>query len=93
MPALKIGHISPTEQENRTITASAKADRDAVPMTDAEWAQAKPRIGRPKAEFTKQATTIRLSNEVMDAFRATGSGWQTRIDNALKDWLKTHRAS
>lgn len=39
---------------------------------------------------TKQATTIRLSPEVMAAFKATGKGWQTRIDAALKDWLKTH---
>jgi uncharacterized protein (DUF4415 family) len=38
----------------------------------------------------KQVTTIRLSPEVMDAFKATGAGWQTRIDAALKDWLKTH---
>ena len=40
---------------------------------------------------TKFATTIRLSPEVMDAFKATGAGWQTRIDAALKDWLKTHK--
>lgn len=39
---------------------------------------------------TKVATTIRLSPEVMAAFKATGAGWQTRIDAALKDWLKTH---
>lgn len=39
---------------------------------------------------TKQATTIRLSPEVMQAFKSTGRGWQTRIDAALKDWLKTH---
>lgn len=38
----------------------------------------------------KVSTTIRLSPEVMDAFKATGKGWQTRIDAALKDWLKTH---
>ncbi|MGN6662221.1 MAG: BrnA antitoxin family protein, partial [Achromobacter mucicolens] len=25
------------------------------------------------------------------AFKATGQGWQTRINNALRDWLKTHR--
>ncbi len=40
---------------------------------------------------TKQATTIRLSPEVMAAFKATGAGWQTRIDEALKDWLRTHK--
>lgn len=39
---------------------------------------------------TKMATTIRLSPEVMEAFKSTGQGWQTRIDSALKDWLKTH---
>lgn len=38
----------------------------------------------------KQVTTIRLSPEVIDAFKATGAGRQTRIDAALKDWLKTH---
>lgn len=46
--------------------------------------------GRPKAEVTKERITIRLSPEVVQSFRATGDGWQTRIDAALKDWLKTH---
>ena len=46
--------------------------------------------GRPKAEVTKERITIRLSPDVVGAFRATGDGWQTRIDTALKDWLKTH---
>ena len=40
---------------------------------------------------TKIPTTIRLSPEVSSAFRATGKGWQTRIDAALKDWLSTHQ--
>lgn len=46
--------------------------------------------GRPKAAVTKERTTIRLSADVMQAFRATGPGWQTRIDAALRDWLKHH---
>jgi uncharacterized protein (DUF4415 family) len=45
----------------------------------------------PQKNPTKLITTIRLSPEVMSAFKATGAGWQTRIDGALKDWLKTHR--
>ncbi len=44
----------------------------------------------PQKAPTKQVTTIRLSPEVMSAFKATGPGWQTRINAALKDWLKTH---
>lgn len=39
---------------------------------------------------TKVLTTIRLSPDVMEAFRATGPGWQTRMDAALRDWLRTH---
>ena len=39
---------------------------------------------------TKVQTTIRLSADVMEAFRATGPGWQTRVDAALHDWLRTH---
>lgn len=44
----------------------------------------------PQKAPTKEATTIRLSPDVMAAFKATGRGWQTRIDTALKDWLRTH---
>lgn len=46
-------------------------------------------VGRP-AGSDKTATTIRLDNDVIDAFRATGKGWQTRMNAALKDWLKSH---
>ncbi len=49
----------------------------------------KPR-GRPPAEVVKDRITIRLSPDVTAAFRASGDGWQTRIDAALKDWLRTH---
>ena len=39
---------------------------------------------------TKERITIRLSPDVVKTFRATGAGWQTRVDAALQDWLKTH---
>ena len=35
-------------------------------------------------------TAIRLSPEVIDHFRAGGRGWQTRIDDVLRDWIKQH---
>jgi hypothetical protein len=28
--------------------------------------------------------------DVLPAFRATGAGWQTRMNDALRDWLRTH---
>ncbi len=47
------------------------------------------RRGRPVGSY-KTATTIRFDDEVIEAFKSTGKGWQTRINAALKDWLKTH---
>ncbi len=44
----------------------------------------------PQKAPLKERVTIRLSPEVVEPFRATGDGWQTRLDAALKDWLKTH---
>ena len=92
MPKLKPGTIFPTPEEDAAITAAALADKDALPFTDEEWERVKPlaRVGRPFAAVTKERITIRLSREVVDQFRASGDGWQTRIDLALKEWLKTH---
>lgn len=47
--------------------------------------------GRPRKDVTKAPVNIRLSPDVVNAFRATGKGWQTRVDEALKDWLKSHK--
>ncbi len=50
----------------------------------------KPR-GRPKAAATKAHVNIRLDADVLDAFKATGRGWQTRINKALREWLKERK--
>src|SRR5260364_99109 len=44
----------------------------------------------PQKRPTKIALSLRLSPSVVNAFRETGNGWQTRMDAALADWLKTH---
>jgi uncharacterized protein (DUF4415 family) len=44
----------------------------------------------PQKTPTKERITIRLSREVVDQFRESGEGWQTRVDAALRDWLKHH---
>lgn len=93
MPKLKPGTILPTPDEDRAITGAARDDPDARPLSEQEWARVLPtvRVGRPKStQPLKVPTTIRLSPEVSAAFRATGPGWQTRIDEALKEWLKDH---
>lgn len=50
----------------------------------------KPKGGRPRKVTPKVFTGIRLDAEVVDAFKATGKGWQTRMNEALKEWLKDH---
>lgn len=92
MPKLRTGTLHPSAEEVAAITAAALSDPDAIPYTDAAWEAAKPTIrrSRPPAAVTKERITIRLSRDVVAQFRATGDGWQTRMDAALKDWLKTH---
>lgn len=49
--------------------------------------------GRGKQQSpTKVSTTVRFDRDVLDAFRATGHGWQKRMNDALKEWLKEHAA-
>ena len=74
------------------------SDRDTAPDLSADgWpeklAKVAVRRGRPSAAKPKVSTTIRLSQEVIDHFKAGGRGWQTRIDAALREWIgKQHTA-
>lgn len=44
----------------------------------------------PQKAPTKILVSIRYSEEVLDYFRATGPQWQTRMDEALKQWIHDH---
>ena len=81
-------YYMPTEEEDREITAAALADPDAQPMTDEELDSLVPYKvylrGRPKLANKKQLVSVRYSPEVLQWFRATGPGWQARMDEALK---------
>ena len=48
------------------------------------------RRGRSKADVTKVRVSIQLSPEVIDHFKASGDGWQTRIDAALRQFIEKH---
>ncbi|MBA3446729.1 MAG: BrnA antitoxin family protein [Pseudaminobacter sp.] len=72
---------------------------DSPPATPEQLAQAKPFAkvfpelaenmrknlgGRPPLENPKQAVSIRLDQDVLAKFKATGPGWQSRINDVLK---------
>jgi len=76
-------------------------DEENPEWTESDFARAVPlealpeplklKIRGPQKSPTKEQINIRLSRSVLESFRATGDGWQTRIDEALKDWLKEHK--
>lgn len=82
--------IRPTDSEDAQITAAAMTDPDNLPLTDAELSQFKRVRGRPLGSGTKEQVTLRLDTQILEQFRATGDGWQTRINDALLDWAKHH---
>ena len=73
----------------RSLDQAAKGEGRVTTSTQIAVRRAGRPVGSVKAA-PKVSTTIRLSPDVLQAFRAAGDGWQTRIDAALKDWLRTH---
>ena len=62
----------------------------------AYWAKGKVRLpGQrgPQKLPKKVAVTVRYSAEVVEYFKATGDGWQTRMNDALRAYVKRHRAA
>jgi uncharacterized protein (DUF4415 family) len=45
----------------------------------------------PQKAPRKVPVSIRLSPDVAEGLRATGSGWQSRADEALRSWLSKKR--
>lgn len=82
--------IMPTPQEDAAITAAALSDPDNPPLAEGEMAHFTPARrprGRPAKDDTKVPTTMRLDSDVLDSFKVTGDGWQTRVNQALRDHL------
>jgi len=72
-------------------TESSWVDPDDAPELDDDWFdRAEIRIGdkvvrpgRPRGS-AKQAVSLRLDKDVLEKFKATGPGWQSRINEALR---------
>ena len=86
----RVSVVMPTMAENKHITAAAKADPDAQPLSPGQLKAMVPMRalrGRPKAATTKQLVSVRYSPEVLAYFKATGEGWQTRMDGVLRQYV------
>jgi uncharacterized protein (DUF4415 family) len=85
--------VMPTLQEDKAITAAAKNDPDAQPLTPRQLKAMVPLRalrGRPKSESPKQLVSVRYSPEVLEYFRSTGEGWQSRMDGVLRQYVLRH---
>jgi uncharacterized protein (DUF4415 family) len=86
------------KKPNPTLT-----DSDAPEWSESEFKSAK-RLSEMPADFqqaihrtpgpqkapTKIQTTIRFDADVLDGLKATGQGWQTRVNDAMREWLRSH---
>ena len=93
----------PTLEEEALINAGIAADADNPEWTDEELANALPareffapevyaklcalRRRGPKNKPLKIPTTIRFDADVLAALKASGKGWQTRLNEAVREWL------
>lgn len=86
----------PTVEEDKAITAAARSDPDAQPLTPKQLNEMVPLRtlrGRPKSDNKKLLVSVRYSPEVVAYFKSTGEGWQSRMDEALREYVEQHRAA
>ena len=87
-----------TDEEEAEIQEQIAADPEDWEASDDDLAKAKPFTemfpelaesirrsrGRPPIEKPKQVVSLRLDQDVVSKFKATGKGWQARINDVLK---------
>ncbi len=71
-----------TPEEEAAINAGIAADPDTYSPTDEEFKNM--RRGRPLGSGKKTMTHIRIDTVVLDHYKATGAGWQTRVNDDLR---------
>ena len=97
MPKLKSTDIEPASEEDAAIRAGIAVDPDTWELTGDDFARMKPaseltphivaRAARrrgPQRAPSKERITIRLDADIAAHFRATGPGWQTRLNDVLR---------
>lgn len=86
--------------EKRGDSNSTWIDPDEAPELDDEWLEGAHKYrgdqlvkrgrGRPPLEKPKEAVKVRYDQDVLEAFRESGKGWQTRMNKALRQFLAEH---
>jgi len=83
----------PSLEEDEAIRAAAMSDPDALPLTTEQLKAMVPLNslrGRPRSAYKKVLLSVRYSPEVVAYFKATGDGWQSRMDSVLREYVEHH---
>jgi uncharacterized protein (DUF4415 family) len=78
----------------RVIDPECSYDPNDPAAVEAFWSGAavrRPGQRGPGRKAKKVLLSMRYSPEVVEYFKSTGEGWQTRMDEALKEWVASHQ--
>jgi uncharacterized protein (DUF4415 family) len=91
--------IADAPGEVRLLTPEEEAQwADAIVVREGGYPAVKAALAErrrtrgPQKAPTKVPTTIRFDADVLAGLRATGKGWQTRVNDAMREWLRAHSA-
>jgi uncharacterized protein (DUF4415 family) len=98
MNKIKLNLPSITDEEEARIQAGIALDPDNPELTEEEFKNARPFAevfpelaasikrsrGRPAKERPRKVVSLRMDQDILDKFRATGKGWQSRVNEALR---------
>ena len=82
--------IVPTSQENAAINAGIASDPDTYELGAAEFIRLR-RAGRPPAAIKRPMLSMRTDPDVLEKLRASGPGWQTRVNALLREAVEQGR--
>jgi uncharacterized protein (DUF4415 family) len=75
-------------------TSAKVLDADNPPWTEDMLGAPILKRGRgPQATPTKVLTSVRLDADILEFFKSQGAGYQSKMNDVLKDWMKTHSVS
>ena len=82
--------LVPTPKENAAINAGIAADPDTYELGATEFTRLR-RVGRPPAAIKRPMLSMRTDPDVLEKLRASGPGWQTRVNALLREAVEHGR--
>ena len=89
----RLAAVMPTMAKGNAITAAAKSDPEAQPLTPTQlesMVSVAALRGRPKSKSKKLLVSVRYGPEVVVYLKSTGEGWQPRMDGVLRRYVARH---